>query len=327
MKSMPPAAKKAKLPDSVGVIGLGLMGRDIAACLLAHNVAVCGFDSDSGQAAAVSRHIETTLAEMLRRKLIKREVKAGWKKRFRLAPSLFDLRDCDFLIEATPELLRTKRQILKELEAIVSARAIIASNTSSFPISLLQKDAKHPERFIGMHWAEPAQIMRYLEITPGNSTSVRTVRVTKTLGEHCGKEPTVLKQDIRGFLSNRMMYAMLREAFHLVESGIADVETVDQSFRNDIGWWATFAGPFRWMDLTGIPAYAAVMEGLLPELSRSTELPKLMRQTVKRGARGIANSKGFYKYTPRQSKRWEEAWVEFTYDVKKLAEKYEEGRI
>lgn len=327
MKTMPPAEKTAKLPKLVGVIGLGLMGRDIAACLLAHDVAVCGFDTDGEQAKGARPHIEKTLAEMLRRKLVKREVKAGWNTRFMLADSLTGLKGCDFVIEATPESLLGKQRIFKEVEAVVSKRTILASNTSSFPIGLLQKACQYPQRLIGMHWAEPAQIMRYLEITPGDATSAHTVKLTKALGEHCGKEPTVLKQDIRGFLSNRMMYAMLREAFHLVEAGIADVETVDQSFRNDIGWWATFAGPFRWMDLTGIPAYAAVMEGLLPELSRSTELPELMKQTVKRGARGMANSKGFYKYTPAQSKKWEEAWVEFTYDVKKLAEKYEEGRI
>jgi 3-hydroxybutyryl-CoA dehydrogenase len=119
------------------------------------------------------------------------------------------------------------------------------------------------------------------------------------------------------------MYAMLREAFHLVESGVADIETVDRSFRNDIGWWATLAGPFRWMDLTGIPAYADVMEGLLPELSQSTAIPKLMTRTLKRGARGVSNRKGFYSYSKESSRKWEEAWVEFTYDIKKLAEKYQ----
>jgi len=128
---------------------------------------------------------------------------------------------------------------------------------------------------------------------------------------------------VRGFLSNRMMYAMLREAFHLVESGIADVETVDRSFRNDIGWWATVAGPFRWMDLTGIPAYAAVMEGLLPQLCNEKRVPRLMRQVVRSGAVGIANRNGFYPYTRPSAKEWEKVWVDFTYDIRKLVEKYE----
>jgi 3-hydroxybutyryl-CoA dehydrogenase len=119
-----------------------------------------------------------------------------------------------------------------------------------------------------------------------------------------------------------MMYAMLREACHLVESGIASVETVDQSFRNDIGWWALLAGPFRWMDLTGIPAYAAVMDGLLPELCNATTTPKIMQQMVKKNALGIANRKGFYPYTEASSKKWEDDWVQFTYEMRRLAERY-----
>jgi 3-hydroxybutyryl-CoA dehydrogenase len=169
--------------------------------------------------------------------------------------------------------------------------------------------------------------MRYLEVIPGRRTAPRTLRLTRLLGEICGKEPTFLRQDIQGFLSNRMMYAMLREACYLVESGIADVATVDRSFRNDMGWWALLAGPFRWMDLTGIPAYLAVMEGLLPKLSNTKVSPKLMRDMVASGALGIANAKGFYPYTKASARRWEKAWVEFTYDIRKLADKYSEKKI
>ncbi|MDI1344202.1 MAG: 3-hydroxyacyl-CoA dehydrogenase family protein, partial [Pseudolabrys sp.] len=213
------------------------------------------------------------------------------------------------------EDLARKRKLYAELEACLPATAVIASNTSSFPITLLQAGRKHPGRFIGMHWGEPAHIMRYLEVIPGRHTSKRTLRRTQQLGAICGKEPTLLREDIRGFLSNRMMYAMIREAFHLVETGIADIETVDKSFRNDIGWWALLAGPFRWMDLTGIPAYELVMEGLLPKLCNDKKVPKLMREVVASGAKGIGNAKGFYRYTNKSARRWEN-------DMRKLADKY-----
>ncbi len=308
----------------IGVVGLGLMGRDIAACLLAHGFEVIGFDRSAKNSRECKPHLQKTLAEMWRRKLLSSEHRLTWKSRFHVAGGVQELKSCTFVIEAVPENLETKNIIFTEMEGAVSRNTVIASNTSSLPITLLQAERKHPERIIGMHWAEPAQIMRYLEVIPGRQTSARTIKLTKALGEHCGKEPTVLKQDIRGFLSNRMMYAMMREAFYLVEAGVADIETVDRSFRNDIGWWATFAGPFRWMDLTGIPAYGAVMDGLLPELSQATQIPKLMSQTIRSGARGISNQKGFYRYSKETSRKWEKAWVEFTYDVKKLAEKYSE---
>ena len=120
------------------------------------------------------------------------------------------------------------------------------------------------------------------------------------------------------------MYAMLREAFYLVEAGYATIADVDRSLRNDYGYWITFAGPFRFMDLTGIPAYAAVMKDLLPELNCSTEVPRLMRKVVQSGARGVSNAKGFYRYTPAQAKRWEKLFLEFSHEIRELAGKYPE---
>ncbi len=306
----------------VGLIGLGLMGQGIATCLLSHGLSVVAYNRTAARGEESLAHIEGALREMVRRKLVTRAAIRDWRSRYRLTGVLEDLRGCGFIVETVKEDLTLKRAIFDAIEACVSPRAVIGSNTSSIPISLLQEGRKHPERFIGMHWGEPAQVMRYLEVIPGERTSRRTLRLTKEMGVHCGKSPTLLKHDIRGFISNRLMYAMLREAFHLVENGVADIETVDRSFRNDIGWWATIAGPFRWMDLTGIPAYGAVMEGLQPELSNAQEVPLLMRQMVNKGALGISNRKGFYKYPGKDAEKWEKCWVEFTYDIRKLVEKY-----
>lgn len=310
------------LPNRVGIVGLGLMGQGIATCLLAHGYQVVGVDANKRRFAETLSHVYTALADLKRQKLLAPASAANWKKKVTLTSSMAELASCELVIECVREELELKRAIFLELETIVSPKAIIASNTSSLPISLLQQGRLRPERYIGMHWGEPAQIMRYLEIIPGKQTSKATQRAVLRFGISCGKEPSVLKQDIRGFLSNRLMYAMLREACHLVESGIADIETVDQSFRNDIGWWALLAGPFRWMDLTGIPAYAAVMEGLFPQLSSGTELPRMMRQMVRKGALGIANQKGFYSYSKASAKKWERDWVQFTFEMRQLAERY-----
>ncbi len=312
--------------EPVGLVGLGLMGRGIASCLLGNGLKVIAYNRTARRASAGVVHIGKALEEMVRRKVIEPSAIRNWRGRFRLVRSLAELAPCRLVIESVKEDLTLKRQIFAELEASLADDAVIASNTSSLPISVLQDGRKNPERFIGMHWGEPAQIMRYLEVIPGETTNSRTVETTLRLGELCGKEPAKLNRDIQGFISNRMMYAMIREAFHLVESGIADIETVDRSFRNDIGYWATIAGPFRWMDLTGIPAYAAVMEGLLPELSNTQDVPKLMRDTVASGALGIANAKGFYRYTKASARDWEKAWVNFTYEIRKLSQRYSGGK-
>jgi 3-hydroxybutyryl-CoA dehydrogenase len=309
--------------EPVGLIGLGLMGRGIATCLLSHGLRVIGHDSAEAQSEHSLAHIDESLKELVRRRALPRSQYQNWRRNYSLATSIEQLSDCRFVIESVTEDLAVKRGIFSQLEIVLRPRAVIASNTSSYPITVLQAQTKHPERFVGMHWGEPAQVMRYLEITPGAKTSARTVRLTRELGKLCGKDPAVLQQDIRGFLSNRMMYAMMREACYLVEAGIADIETVDRSFRNDMGWWATLFGPFRWMDLTGLPDYAVVMQDLFPELSNAASVPKVMQDIVASGAEGTPNGRGFYKYTKAEASNWEKAWVDLSYDIKALVEKYE----
>src|SRR5439155_25268789 len=138
------------------------------------------------------------------------------------------------------------------------------------------------------------------------------------------KEPTLVRRDVRGFITNRIMYAMIREAFYLVENGYATVEDIDRSVRNDMGYWITMAGPFRYMDLTGIPAYAAVMRDLLPDLCCDSQVPKLMQEVVASDARGISNAKGFYNYTAAEAKHWEKRFLDFSYEIRALALKYRE---
>lgn len=312
----------ARAAPPVGLAGLGLMGQGIAACLLAHGFRVVAYNRTASRIQKAGAHIAGTLGEMARRRIIAAAEVRDWRARFQPAATIEELASCDFVIETVREDLALKRRIYDALEACLVPRAIIASNTSSIPIGILQEGRKRPDRFIGMHWGEPAQILRYLEIIPGDQTSKRTLRLTRELGLRCGKAPTVLNYDVRGFISNRLMYAMIREAFHLVETGVADIETVDRSFRNDIGWWAAIAGPFRWMDLTGIQAYAAVMEGLLPELSRDTTVPPLIRKKLKEGAEGVSNAKGFYAYTPGEAARWSKIWTSFSYDLRALLDRY-----
>ncbi len=142
------------------------------------------------------------------------------------------------------------------------------------------------------------------------------------VARRCGKDPSILKKDIRGFITNRLMYALMREALYLLENGYADVAEIDRSFRNDVGWWATIAGPFRLMDLTGLPAYVKVMQDLFPELATTTEVPKTMQKLAEEGAAGVFNGRGFYQYTPEECARWQKIWADFSWDIRRLAEKY-----
>lgn len=304
-----------------GVVGLGLMGTSIAASLLANGDQVIGIDRDLKKRRASGRHLLALLREMKRERLLAGDP-AVICKRFAAFEDFAELSECGIVIESVFENLELKRQVIAQVEAVVTPKCLIGSNTSALPVTQLQRGSRHPERLLGIHWAEPAHITRFMEVICGDRTSPDAAQHVMRLARGWGKEPTLVQRDVRGFITNRIMYAMLREAFYLVENGYATPADVDRSVRNDYGYWMTLAGPFRFMDLTGIPAYAAVMRDLWPDLSCATEVPPLMKNVVDSGALGIANAKGFYKYTEAEARRWEKRFLKFTYEIRALARKY-----
>ena len=305
-------------PNKVGVAGLGFMGRGIAACLLSRGFTVVGFTIGEQSFREAKKHIEWAIEQLIERAGLAPEIRQQWPAKYTEAASLSDFAQCDFVIESVTEDLQIKQRVFDELEAAARPTVPIASNTSSMPISLLQKNRKHPQRFIGMHWAEPCHATRFLEVVRGLQTNDATVDATMTLGKLAGKDPSLVKKDVEGFIVNRIGYAMYREAFWLLENGVADVETIDRSFRNAMSVWANIAGPFRWMDLSGLPAYAAVMKRLWPQLNCAKEVPALMTKLVDSGAKGISNGRGFYDYTPQEAREWEKRLSENVWKVRQM---------
>jgi len=317
------SAVRKEQPVPAGVVGLGLMGTSIVTCLLAAGHPVVGIDIDPSRRRNLKRRVSVLLRDMRRQKLLSKDP-AGRLKQLRTARDLDGLADCGLVIESIFENLDEKRAVIRGIEGAVSATTLIGSNTSSLPVTELQRGACHPGRILGIHWGEPAHILRFLEVICGEQTDPLNAEKVLRLASLWNKEPTLVRRDVCGFITNRIMYAMMREAFYLVENGYASVEDVDRSVRNDMGYWFTLAGPFRYMDLTGIPAYAAVMRDLLPDLSCAKDIPKLMQDVVASGARGISNAKGFYSYTPAEAKGWEKRFIDFSYEIRALALKYAE---
>jgi 3-hydroxybutyryl-CoA dehydrogenase len=271
----------------VAVIGLGLMGRSIAACLLAAGHRVIGLTNDMAASRNVPHRVRALLAEMRREKLVSQHVSALMKQ-FQMTAQISDLSQCSIVFESVTEEVELKREIFHKVERVVSNSAIIATNTSAIPVTILQQGTINPQRILGIHWAEPAHITRFMEIIPGKDTTAEYIERIVQLAPSWGKEPSLLKREIRGFIANRISYAMFREACHLVDSGICTVEDVDRSLRNDVGWWMPFAGPFRYMDIMGVEGYFRVMKDLLPDLCTNSDVPLLMRrepaQQIRTGA-------------------------------------------
>jgi 3-hydroxybutyryl-CoA dehydrogenase len=308
-----------KIP--VGVVGLGLMGCSITTCLLMAGhpvVAVAPIPPDLKFAKArISDHLRRSRKEGLIT-----SPPGYYFKSLSITSDYKMLEKCNLVIECTLEDLAIKKSVYEKIEAVIKPDALLTSNTSAIPISILQKQTLHPKRFFGLHWMEPSHTTRFLEVICGEQSDIALGEYLSELSQRWGKEPTLVRKDIRGFITNRLMYAVYREAFYLVENGYATVEDVDRACRNVPGYWMTLVGPFRWMDLTGVPAYHTVMKDLFPTLNNSTHVPKLIDDIVKAGGRGVSNAHGFHDYTPEEAKLWEETYKEFSYEIRKLALKY-----
>jgi len=304
-----------------GVVGLGLMGCSITACLLMARHVVTAVAPVAADLEHAEKRIKNHLLKSQQEGLVEHSP-AFYLANLSITEDYEKLKECKLVIECTLENLDIKKTVYKKIEDVISPDAILTSNTSAIPISILQKQTRHPERFFGLHWAEPSHTTRFLEVICGELSDTSKGEYLYAISHFWGKEATFVRKDIRGFISNRLMYAMYREAFYLVENGYATVEDVDRACRNNAGYWMTLVGVFRWMDLTGVPAYHNVMKDLFPDLNNSTEIPKLIDDIVKAGGRGVANAKGFYDYTPEEARLWEETFTEFSYEIRRLALKY-----
>lgn len=305
----------------IGVVGLGLMGSSIATCILAAGHTVTSFTRHIEKGDEARKRILNFLEQLQQEGILKDDPKSIIQK-LTITDDYSMFADHEVVIESIIENVDDKKQVFKELEKVLSATAIIGSNTSAIPVSILQSGLQHPERLLGIHWGEPAHVLRFLEVICGEQTDIKYAEKILALAEEWGKEPSLLKKDIRGFITNRLMYAMMREGINLVENGYATIEDIDRACRNDMGYWITFAGIFRFMDLTGIPAYLTVMKDLFPELDNATKPPAFIEELVTAGGKGVSNAHGFYPYTKESAEKWEKLFVEFTYNIRKLSEKY-----
>lgn len=308
----------------IGIVGLGLMGSSIVTALLINGQKVIALSSKNSEIdSEAPDRIKKSLVECMHEGLTEKGHQELLKN-VHYTSDYTNLRPCWLVMECVIEDLNIKKEVYSKIENSVDDTVIITSNTSAIPISILQNHLRVPERFFGMHWAEPAYASRFLEIICGEKSPIEIGDQLHSIAKEWGKEPTLVRKDIRGFITNRIMYAMYREAMHLVEGGYATIEDVDRACKNDGGHWMTFCGLFRYMDLTGLKAYHTVMKDLFPELSNQTTVPKLIDEIAKKGGNGITNGVGFYTYSKEEALEWEKAFELFSFDVNKLSLKYAE---
>jgi 3-hydroxybutyryl-CoA dehydrogenase len=200
------------------------------------------------------------------------------------------------VIEAIPEVLAAKHALYAQLENILAPDAIIASNTSGFPPDALSEHLAHPGRFLVAHFWNPPHLIPLVEVVPGARTAAQAVERSVRLLAGIGAEPVVLKAAIPGFIGNRLQFAVLREALHIVRSGAATPETVDAVMKACLGRRYSIMGPFESADLGGLHTLMGIAANLMPELAKDEDVLDLMRAHVDKGELGASTGQGFYTW-------------------------------
>ncbi len=200
----------------------------------------------------------------------------------------------DLVIESVTERIDVKEKNFKNADRFSPPNAILATNTSSFSITQIASFTQRPEKVVGMHFFNPAPVLKLVEIVRGNKTSDETVNIIKRICKGIGKEPVICKKDSPAFIVNRILFPALNEAASLVEEGVADPEDIDKAVKLGLNWPM---GPIELLDLIGIDTTVEILNSLSGRLNESKYRPSsLLVRMVKVRNLGRKTKNGFYKY-------------------------------
>lgn len=280
---------------NVGIIGAGTMGIGIAQVAATNGCKVWVYDANAKQVETATVGLEKTLTKLVDKQKISAEKMTEILSNISIATELKDFKDCELIIEAIIENKEIKTKVFTELEKHVSESCVIGSNTSSISITSLGAELQKPERFIGIHFFNPAPLMPLVEIIPSLLTEKSLAEKMYNLMKNWGKTPVIAK-DIPGFIVNRIARPYYGEGLRIVEENIATVEQVDDAMKT-IGNFKM--GPFELMDLIGVDVNFSVTKTVYNEYFYDPKYkPSLLQQRMSEAKlHGRKTGKGFYDYS------------------------------
>jgi 3-hydroxybutyryl-CoA dehydrogenase len=283
----------ARPVEAVAVLGAGTMGHGIAqvAALAGYRVILRDVDREALQRAV--RAIEANLEKGIQRGKVTDEERGSALQRLRCTTSLAEAVRADLFVEAAPERMELKREILREVEVAADGSFVFATNTSSLSITEIARAARAPERVVGMHFFNPVHIMRLVEIVVGEKTARETVETARSVVRRLRKEPITVK-DVPGFASSRLGVALGLEAMRMLEQDVASAKDIDTAM--ELGYNHPM-GPLRLTDLVGLDVRLSIAEYLHRMLGAETfRPPEILRRMVAAGKLGKKSGEGFYQW-------------------------------
>lgn len=273
------------------VVGGGTMGADVAVVLCRAGCHTTIVESDPQRRASLPARVGHGLQQL----------GAGDRiDALHTAATLEEVpwEQIDVVIECIPEKLDLKQALFAQLATLARPDALLASNSSSFPISAIAEGLQGAGRMIGLHFFMPAHLTPLVEVVCGEATDPDCARNLHSFMRQCGMVPVLVRKDLPGFLANRLQHALAREAFSLIDAGVASPEDVDAAVRFGFGFRFLAAGPVLQRDHAGLEVHCAAGATMYPSLAANTEPAKCLSERVAEGKFGMKTGEGFYQWTP-----------------------------
>ena len=280
--------------NTLGVVGAGTMGSGIAHTAARAGLDVLLYDAEEGKASKAVEAIGKRLQAQVEQGKMARAEADALLERLHVVGALEDLARSEAAVEAVLEVMDIKRDVFRRLDAILPAGALLCTNTSSLSITELAQATGRRDRVVGLHFFNPAPVMRLVEVVRGEDTSDATVRDAVALAERLGKETVVVEKDTPGFIVNRILMPLFIEAMRILEEGIASPEDIDKAVKLGLNHPM---GPLTLADLTGLDVDLNVMDYLYNEMHDDRfAAPLVLRRLVRAGRLGRKTGRGFYSY-------------------------------
>ena len=290
--------------QNVSVVGLGTMGHGIAQTLALAGANIRVFDTNHKFLEELHHRISGNLSVMMDAGAIPQVDESEVLKRIVCCKNESEaLQGAEFVIEAIVEDLELKKAFFQRCEKIVSADTILASNTSSFPMTEISQLLSRPERAINTHWFNPPHVIPVVEVIPGEKTTQQTVDQVVRFLKELGKHPVRIHQELPGFVLNRLQIALFREMLDLVGRGVISAEDLDIAVRGSLGLRWAAVGPMRVGDFGGWDVLTKVYEVLASQIRSDTKLPEALADLQLQGKLGLKTGAGFFEFPDEDYER------------------------
>ena len=287
--------EKSDIKDVV-VAGAGLMGAGISQMFPGVGIKTTLYSIKESDFEFAKEVLKNNLDFLVENRVIDANQAEAIQRSIKFTTDIQCMKDADLIIEAIPENINIKANFYEEICRSAKEDTIIATNTSAISIDLLSNYVTNKKRFCGTHFLNPPHIIPLVEVIKGQSTDGSVCERLVDFFRQLGKKPVLVKHDIKGFLSNRLQFALLREATYLVEEGIASPEDIDRTIKYGNGLRYVCSGPFQIADLGGLTIFNSVAKYLYPELCNNNNINHLFEKCVEDGNIGIMSGKGIYEY-------------------------------